>query len=34
MLPSLPFEVGLLAVTEELQAVVVIKVDGINSPCA
>ena len=37
MLPSLAFEVDLLAVIEELQAAVeqlVIKVDGINSPGA
>ena len=37
MLPSLAFEVDLLAIIEELQAVVeqlVIKVDGINSPGA
>lgn len=37
MPPSLAFEVGLLAIIEELQAVVeqlVIKVDGINSPGA
>lgn len=34
MFPSLDFEVGLLAIIEELQAMVeqvVIKVDGINS---
>lgn len=37
MPPLLAFEVGLLAIIEELQAVVeqlVIKVDGINSPSA
>lgn len=37
MPPSLTFEVGSLAIIEELQAVVeqlVIKVDGINSPGA